>query len=191
MSSVSTLALVVSALGACSSTNVGSAEDNRAIVLEADGSYSFYAGRGVGDAIARGGAVGEDYPGPFMALKVPASLHDEAVQAPQRVKTVSLEVTDPSIEMIVHLMRPGSTAFETLHFHPGDPWVTGYAQVGVGPDDVTMGLFEVVKWNRDTSGTMPNLFSEEIHTTGLLPDDNMPALQYADGPKEPLPPNWI
>jgi hypothetical protein len=189
MLKITTLALLILGLSACGS-NAATPESNRAVVVEADGSYSFYAGRGVGDAVASGRSVGMDYPHGFMALKVPASLYEEATQAPQKVKTVSLEVPDPSIEMIVH-PDPASAVPDTLYFHPGDPWVTGYAQVGVGTDNFTMGYFEVIKWNKDTTGTMPTLYSEDIYTTGLLPDDTKPALQYADGPKDPLPSNWM
>jgi len=188
---VCTLAMLISALGACGPAAGVKSENNRAAVLETDGSYTFYAGQGVGDVIASGGAVGEDYAFGFMALKVPASFYAEALQATQRVKTVSLEVTDPSIEMIVHFLNPRSTTLETLYFQPGDPWVTGYAQVAVGTDDFTMGYFEVIKWSKDSSGTMPNVYSKNIYTTSLMPDDNKPVLKYADAPTEPLPPNWI
>src|SRR5260370_30561403 len=125
-----------------------------------------------------------------MAMRVPVSAYAEAFLDWKRVKTVSLEIADPSVEMIAHFLNPGST-LETLYFHPGDPWVTGYAQVGVGADGVTMGYFEVIKWIKDTSGTMPKAFGQHIYTTGLLPDDNKPSLKYANAPTEPLPPNWI
>src|SRR5690348_13834690 len=117
MLKVSALALLILGLSACGSATGMTAENNRAAVLEADGSYTFYAGRGVGDVIASGGSVGEDYANGFMALKVPASFYAEAQQATPRVKTASLEVADPSIEMIVHLFNPGSTLPQTLYFH--------------------------------------------------------------------------
>ncbi len=70
--------------------------------------------------------------------------------------------------------------------------MTGYAQVGTGEDSFTMGFFEVIKWNKgDASGTMPDLLSSEIYTTGLLPDPDKPTLLYADDPTSvPLPDNW-
>jgi hypothetical protein len=38
---------------------------------------------------------------------------------------------------------------------------------------------------------MPALFGQEIHTTGLLGDDDMPTLLHADDPtKPPLPDSW-
>jgi hypothetical protein len=78
-----------------------------------------------------------------------------------------------------------------MTFHPGDPWITGYAQVATGPDDFTMGLFEVTKWNRGAPG-MPMAMGQEIHSTGLYADDDMPPLKYGGDVATwpPLPDNW-
>jgi len=78
-----------------------------------------------------------------------------------------------------------------LYFHPGDPWVSGYAQVGITPDSFTMGLFDVIHWVKDESGTMPGALAQRIYSTGLLPDDHMPVLLYDKNPTAvQLPPTW-
>lgn len=192
-------------LGCGSTAASPNAEHDRAAVQNADGSHTFYAGRGVGDSVRSGVAIDETYPTPFMSLQVPGSLYDEAISTPNLVKTASFEVPNSAIQATVHdydykavrdydtkAPSRGSVGLATLFFHPGDPWVTGYAQVAVGTDGFTMGLFEVIKWIRgDTSGSMPSLLSSNIYTTGLVPDPDKPVLLYADDPTSvPLPDNW-
>ena len=168
---------------------------SRAALQEPSGTYAFYAGKGIGDLLRNKQSVPDDLPTPFMRLRVPAAFVDAAMGSVQHVRTVSFEEVDSSIEATVrwfpHKNGPNDLAMETLVFHPGDPWVSGYAQVGTAPDGFTMGLFEIIKWYRDPSGTMPTAFAQQIHTTGLLPDDNIPTLRYADDPtKAPLPESW-
>jgi hypothetical protein len=191
------VALVITtlAIGACGGTSpVETVDQNRGTLIAADGSYSFYAGWGVGDVIARGGSPGEDYRNAFTALKVPGAFRDLALQSPEKVRTISLEVEDPSIEIVVHGAAgdDSTPTLQTIYFHPGDPWVTGYAQVGLGEDLYVMGLFDVLYWKKaDSSGSMPNVLAQQTYTTGLLPDSDMPVLKYASYPlPEPLPPNW-
>jgi hypothetical protein len=175
---------------ACVSTSTAGEQRNRLAVHEPDGSYTFYAGQGIADAVSGGVSLGDDYHVGYMALNVPSSMHDAAMQAPQRVTTISLEVPGPSVTITVHEVEKDG-GVQTLYFHPADPWVSGYAQVGTGPDNFTMGFFEVIKWNKDTTGTMPTVLYSDIYTTGLLPDDNKPTLLYAVDPtKVPLPANW-
>ena len=158
-------------------------ETNRSALIEADGRFAFYSGQGVGDLLAKGVAITDDHPTPFMRLRVPAQFVDAAAIERDRVLTLSFEVPDASIEATVHWFR--RTTLETLYFHPGDPWTTGYAQVGTGADNVTVGLFEVIKWEGTTTKW------QEVHTTGLLPDSNQPGLKYADDPfSQTLPENW-
>jgi hypothetical protein len=133
----------------------------------------------IADALVDGG-ISSSYSEAFMSLKVPSWLYNAGTEAPTFVKTVSFEVPDMTIEATV---QPGS-----LVFHPGDPWVTGYAQVGT-LDGFTMGYFEVIKWTKVPD--MPSALSSQTYTTGLLPDANEPTLLYAVDPtKVPLPANW-
>ncbi len=177
----------------CTWGGTSQVENNRGFVVESDGRYAFYGGRGVGASLSRGEMIDDlTYPSPFMRLRVPSQFVEEALARPARVLTASFEVIDTSIEATVHTPALESSESSTnLYFHPGDPWLSGYAQVAVGTDDVTVGLIEVIKWSRDVSGSMPNLFSQAIYTTGLLPDDNKPMLKYADDlSSQPLPDNW-
>jgi hypothetical protein len=136
-----------------------------------------------------------------MRLRVPTNLFSDAMNGRTRVKTVSFEEPHPEIEATIHqyVMAPGQaagkplTVLETLRFHPGDPWVSGYAQVGINPDNETVvGLFEIIQWAKDPTGAMPTARAQHIHSTGLLADENMPALKYADANmlNGALPDNW-
>ncbi len=54
-----------------------------------------------------------------------------------------------------------------------------------------MGLFDVIHWVKDESGTMPGALAQRIYSTGLLPDDHMPVLLYDKNPTAvQLPPTW-
>jgi hypothetical protein len=183
--------------GCTSNTNT----KNRAAIQEADGAYSFYAGRGVGDALMKGEAVDDKFPAAFMRLKVPGNVFADAMNGPKRLKTISFEEANPEIEATVHqyVMTPDLSAgktlsvLETLRFHPGDPWVSGYGQFGINPDnDTVLGLFEIIQWVKDPTGAMPTVMAQHIHSTGLMADENMPALKYADANmlNAALPDSW-
>jgi hypothetical protein len=184
--------LLALAIAGCANDPYGgnpTIEHHRGVVMEADGRYAFYAGQGVGDILSKGQMIPDDHPSAFVRLRVSADFVAAAAAENDRVKTASFEVSDSSIEATVHFFR--RTTLETLIFHPGDPWITGYAQVATGLDGYTMGLFEVTKWNRGAPG-MPMVLAEEIHTTGLMADDAMPTLKYGGDVATwpPLPDNW-
>ena len=126
-----------------------------------------------------------------MRLRVPSAFVDAALASANRVKTVSFEVPDPSIEATVRKWIAGTTTRETLYFRPGDPWLSGHAQVAQGADNYVMGLFEVIRWTKGAPG-MPDLLAKDIFTTGLVPDETSPPLKYADNPATwpPIPDNW-
>ncbi len=183
---VLTASVLLSAVG-CSAPVV--VQKNRAALQQNDGRMAFLAGKGIGDAIDKGLFTDDNgYPSAFMRLRVPVEFVDQAVASKQQIKTVSFEVPGPAIEATVHY-RSKDGSFKTLYFHPGDPFVSGYAQVGVTSDKFTMGLFEIIKWNRDPTQSMPNVLAQEIHSTGLLPDDNMPTLLFAEDPTK-MPDTW-
>lgn len=182
-----------------------SIEKNRASVREPDGRYSFYAGKGIGDILARGEAVRDDHPTPFMRLRVPSTMMELAAAKASAVKTVSFEVPDPSIEATIHWFAPVSNNGEPVKtaamtnsvFHPGDPWLTGYAQVATDATGVTMGFFSVTRWNRktvvDALGNARTMYAEEVHSTGLMADDEeLPALKYEGDPTNwaAIPDGW-
>jgi len=183
--------LICVATGCTSSPNLGTIERNRGALQEADGSFAFYAGKGTGDALAKGIVISEDFPTAFMRLRVPATFVEAAGKSATRIRTVSFEAPDSTIEATVHFTDKDNNVM-TLYFRPGDPWVTGYAQVGTGPDGFTMGFFDVLKWSKEATGTMPGLITQHRHTTGLLPDDNTPPLKYFGDPSTwpALPENW-
>jgi hypothetical protein len=192
---VTAFVIVGFALGGCTSPSPSNdIGRNRGALVQSDGKTAFYTGKGIGDLLAKGLPIDDaTHPEAFMRLRVPTSFVDEALATPHHIKSVSFEVADPSIEATVHwFARERKTGqIENIYFHPGDPWVTGVAQVAVSPDGFTMGLFDVIRWNRDRTGTMPSVLAQEIHTTGLMPDDDMPVLRYAQDPtKVPLPDNW-
>ena len=176
----------------CTNTVSMSTERHRAALRETNGDFTFYAGRGIGEVVARDGTVADDYPGPFMRTRVPAALVDEAAKSVDRVRTLSLEEPGPDIEIVSHSPGVNGGALEHLVFHPGDPWLTGVVQVGTGPDGFTMALFRLIKWNRESGGGMSNLFTQAIYTTGLLPDDEVPTLKYEGDPASwpALPGTW-
>ena len=185
MSRVAWLALIV---GGCAPATA--VEVNRGSVLDADGSYSFYAGKGIGQILAQGKQPGSDHPTPFTRLKVSPSFVEAAQASPNRVKTISFEVPDPSIEATVHKFVAGTTAMETLTFHPGDPWVSGVAQVAVDDEGFTMGVFKIVKWTGHIP-SMSTVLAQQIYMTGFVADESMPAVKYADSPPEAdLPAGW-
>jgi hypothetical protein len=185
---------------ACSPTPTTAVEKNRGSLLGADGTYTFVGGKGVGEFLRKGTDVPDNHSTPFVRLRAPASLMAAAMARSERIKTISLEEADPSIEITVRrfvnktegdYFVPNSTSaeLETLTFHPGDAWISGYAQVGAGDDNVALGLFEVIKWKR--AQTMPGAMAQEIYSTGLLPDEGKPALKYAENlTKVNLPANW-
>lgn len=152
--------------------------------------------RGIGDLIAHGEVLSDDPPVAFMRLRVPATLVDAVTASPKRVKTISFEISNLEIEATVHrFMLDPVTKAQTLTnmvFHPGDPWLTGYAQVGTDVDFM-MGLCEIVHWRNDATGTTPcemylptsnasPAITQQICSTGLLPDDDLPVLKYNGDP---------
>jgi hypothetical protein len=180
------------AIAGCANSPIGgdpTIEHHRGVVIEADGRYAFYAGQGVGDILAKGQIIPDDHPSPFMRLRVLADFVAAAAADNDRVKTASFEMSDSSIEVTVHSVR--QTTLETLIFHPGDPWITGYAQVATGLDGYTMGLFDVTKWTHGAPG-MPTVLAQSIYTTGLMADDVMPTLKYGGDMATwpPLPADW-
>jgi hypothetical protein len=176
-----------SVLVGCANTPVG--DSHRGSIRESDGTYAFYGGVGIGDVLAREGTVSDNHPKPFMRLRVSAAFVDAALAAPQRAKTVSFEVPDASIEATVHKFIPATGTLETMRFRPGDPWVSGFAQVAVDGEGVTMGFFEIIKWS--PVAQMSGVLAKNVYTTGVLSDSNLPVLRYANDPLNgSLPDNW-
>jgi hypothetical protein len=183
------VALVALVAIGCTSSPMA-VETHRGAIREPDGSYNFYAGRGIGDILARGGVVSDDHPTPFTRLRVSSAFVDAALATPKRVKTVSFEVPDPSVEVTVRKFVAGTYTLETLHFRPGEPWISGIAQVAADGETFTAGFFRVVKWVGNIPG-MPKALAQQIYTTGFVPDDNIPALRYAEVPFQgDLPESW-
>ena len=164
-------------------------EINRGSVRDADGSYSFYGG-GVGDILAQGKQLGSDHPSPFTRLKVSGSFVEAAQASPNGVKTISFEELDPSVEATIHKFVAGTKTMETLTFHPGDPWVSGVAQVAVDEEGFTMGIFRIVKWSGHEP-SMSTVLAQQIYMTGFVADESMPAVKYADSPPVgEMPAGW-
>ncbi len=167
-------------------------DTNHAAIRDANGDYALYTGRDVLGRIQRGENL-EDVP--YMLVRVPADLVTAAQATPGHVVSLSLEEPGSDIEIAVHWQGPPETPtadappFTTEVFHPGDPWLTGIAQVYLperGPEAV--GLFELTKWVKGAHGEL----ASQTHSTGLAPDDRMPTLNYSGRPTQwpALPDNW-
>jgi len=67
--------------------------------------------------------------------------------------------------------------------------VSGFAQVAVDGEGVTMGFFEIIKWS--PVAQMSGVLAKNVYTTGVLSDSNLPVLRYANDPLNgSLPDNW-
>lgn len=178
---------------ACSS-GTNEVLERRATIFEDDGTVSFYRGKDIGKRLSEGRSLGG--PGDkqsFMRLRVSKDLVDRVTEIPSGVVTMSLEepnIENGSIEITVHTnaLRRDSGEYDTLVFRPGDPFVTGYAQIARRADGSKQGFFQVTRYVRSAIGS----YAQQIFETGLAPDTNMPDLKFDGNPRQwpPLPPHW-
>jgi hypothetical protein len=175
------------AVGCGAESSGGDITTDSASIHDAGGYVRSYAGRGVGDALARTGEPPVD--APWMMVRFPVAYVDEALARSGRVKTWLLE--DPvDVELTIHWYGPDRVAGDPLlteTFRAGQPWFTGVAQVWV-PEGTPIGLFDATVYVHGPGGTL----SIQRHVMGLVPDPDTPSPRYA-GPAEswpPLPPHW-
>ncbi len=207
----SVLAGILASFSACtgrpSEGTIG--EQNFALRSE-DGSYSLYTGKDIAELIQKGEIPDANHPGSYYKLRVPEALMQSALNKKgKRVYSLSLEdVQFSDVELTVHTTKrpgPGQAAtaeMEDTVVHPGDPWVTGIAQVyipdaGPSPDpNVAVGLFVLTVyapsriWPESPLKGLSNL----TYDNGVTEDpDGLPVLNYANlDPRTwpPLPENW-
>jgi len=197
------LALVTATLvgAACGGPHVGSmleSEFQTALVDEPDGRVSLYSGHLIGDSIARG----EDleslaFRTSFLRVRVPRSLLATTVTAPDLTTFISLEEAYPGVEILLHEfdysnVKQGRAAMINTSLTPGDPWLSGHAQVTLYPSSRFAGGVHSTKY----SGTFPMGVSYTTWgSVGCSVEPGCPALRY-DDPDPcrwplPLPSNWI
>lgn len=157
-----------------------------------DGSWHFYAGKGIADKVANGQRMDAQDPEQHMLISVPDSIVNPVATRNKSVVTLSLEDPSTKIEITIHRPRPNSQppVMEDLHFKAGDPWISGYAQV-VADGTRTLALFDLIEWLPPISPT--GSISANFYSTGGVVDANAPALKYGsdNATKWPaLPSHW-
>jgi hypothetical protein len=169
-------ALVGSAL-ACNSASPTTASSNPDVYArrKADGTYDLYSGPGVADLIQRGRIVAKDDQFSYFKLgDVPARLVESAHARATGVVSISLEDPNaPPVTVFVSFRRTAG-APTTVSVKPGDPWVSGIAQVWIDEGGAPIGLFELAILHRSPNGAL----SKDVYTTGLRADPDLPLLKY-------------
>lgn len=182
--------LMAIAAGCSAETKSAATEENRATIVEDDGTISFWRGKNIAARLARAEQIGgEADRNDSMRFRAAQALLDRAAAAKERVVTISME--QPSTDLIEISLRTNSTrgngSWETVVLRPGDPWVTGHVQVQETSDGTFRGFFSVKRYVKSSIGSL----AEQIWETGMNSDPNMPALKFGTYPwKEPLPATW-
>jgi hypothetical protein len=186
-----TLAL---ASGACQDATQAGVRSSRYALAESDGTVSLYSGNGVAERIQSGQSL-EGLT--FMKLRVSASLVDRARSSSSRVVSVSLEEASADVIEIqstrtMASAKPDSNELEIVTFRPGQPWLSGFAQVALDPEtNQPLGFFKVIEWKPPIGRS--GRIGANYYSTVLVPDENMPSLKYASPNTKSwpaLPTNW-
>ena len=163
-------------------------DTSRYTLVSPDGFTQFFSGPNIANVIGKGHIPGERDRNPYNLIRVPSSKVDEVRAKPSGVLTISLEEPAPfDVDLTVNTFRePGVPT--TVHLKPGDPWLSGFAQIWVGKDGTTAGLFEATKWTRHPGGNI----TIDQYAMGSVPDDQAPKLKYNGPPNTwpELPPSW-
>ena len=137
---------------------------------QADGTYDFYIGPGVQEALEQG----QPLPAGWYKLgKVKQWRVDKARSSSrqEKVATFSLEDPDSSDMDVVFSARDGNH----LVLKAGDPCITGVVQIFINPKtDSPVPMFDVGQWIRYPNGpTVKNTWG-----TGVIGDDPWPMLKH-------------
>jgi hypothetical protein len=189
-----TSVVVAFASSACQDTTQSGVQSGRYALAESDGTLSLYSGNGVAERLQSGQNLESIT---FMKLRVSASLVERARRSSSRVVSLSLEEASAEIIDIQSTRtkasaNPDSNELEIVTFRPGQPWLSGVAQVALDPEtDQPLGFFKVIEWKPPIGGS--GRIGANYYSTVLVPDENMPHLKYASSATKnwaALPTNW-
>jgi hypothetical protein len=131
-----------------------------------------------------------------MKLRVSPDFLEAARKSGKGIHTISMETaSDLLSEVTVRTSghKPGGdSTLENLTFRPGDPFVSGHAQVQVLPDGTSQGYFSIMRWVPFKQTAHSYAWAQQVWETGLLDtDEKMPPNKYIRYPfRDALPDNW-
>jgi hypothetical protein len=173
-------------------------EFQQAAVDEPDGRVSLYSGHLIADALGRLEDVENlSFMTAFLRVRVPRSLLEMVPTSLDQPAVISLEQEYPGVEILLHdfdytSLRDGrATQMTNTTFIPGDPWLTGHAQVLRDRSCGFVGGAHIVKYSGGLPLGTADISWGMVSCTGGL---GCPQLRYAN-PNPCLwpavPTNWV